>query len=121
MHQPDLTVLSTLCNCSGLWQSTAPLRISSVSAWRRHVNIDAGYAACAGDGFSRRAEDSILHGCIPVIIMDDVDEKFSTVVDYSKFSVRIAESDVAKVLAPFQRPSGSNNARLMPHQGLICK
>ena len=50
-----------------------------------------------GDGFSRRAEDSILHGCIPVIIMDDVDEKFSTVVDYSKFSVRIAEKDVAKV------------------------
>ena len=49
-----------------------------------------------GDGFSRRAEDSILHGCIPVIIMDDVDEKFSTVVDYSKFSVRIAEKDVAK-------------------------
>ena len=51
----------------------------------------------AGDGFSRRAEDSILHGCIPVIIMDDVDEKFSTVVDYSKFSVRIAEKDIAKV------------------------
>jgi len=50
-----------------------------------------------GDGFSRRAEDSILHGCIPVIIMDDVEEKFSTIVDYSNFSVRIAEQDIAKV------------------------
>ena len=51
----------------------------------------------AGDGFSRRAEDAILHGCLPVIIMDDVDEKFSNVVDYEAFSVRIAERDVDKV------------------------
>ncbi len=29
--------------------------------------------------------------------MDDVEEKFSTIVDYSKFSVRIAEQDIAKV------------------------
>ena len=50
-----------------------------------------------GDGWSRRAEDAILHGCIPVIIMDNVDEKFSTVVDYSKFSVRILEKDIPKV------------------------
>lgn len=26
----------------------------------------------AGDGWSSRAEDAILHGCIPLVIMDDV-------------------------------------------------
>ncbi len=27
---------------------------------------------CTGDGWSPRLEDAVLHGCIPVIIMDDV-------------------------------------------------
>ena len=44
-----------------------------------------------GDGFSTRAEDAILHGCVPVIIMDDVDPVFSTILDWPGFSVRIKE------------------------------
>ena len=27
---------------------------------------------CAGDGWSSRMEDALLHGCIPVIVMDQV-------------------------------------------------
>lgn len=45
----------------------------------------------AGDGFSTRAEDSILHECIPTIIMDNVDPVFSSILDWGSFSVRIAE------------------------------
>ncbi len=48
-------------------------------------------AAYAGDGFSPRAEDAILHGCLPVVIMDDVDPIFAFVLDWESFSVRIPE------------------------------
>ncbi len=45
----------------------------------------------AGDGFSPRAEDAILHGCLPVVIMDDVDPIFASILDWESFSVRIPE------------------------------
>ena len=45
----------------------------------------------AGDGWSPRAEDAVLHGCIPVVIKDDVDEVFASLLDWSTFSIRIAE------------------------------
>lgn len=51
----------------------------------------------SGDGWARRAEDAVLHGCIPVIIMDGVEEKFSGVVDYGAFSLRVPESDIEQV------------------------
>lgn len=44
-----------------------------------------------GDGWSPRAEDAISHGCIPVLIMDDVDPVFASVLDWPSFSIRIAE------------------------------
>lgn len=47
-----------------------------------------------GDGWSSRVDDSVRHGCIPVIIMDNVHMPFETVLDYSLFAVRVAESDV---------------------------
>ena len=44
-----------------------------------------------GDGFSSRAEDAVLQGCLPVVIMDDVEPTFSNILDWSAFSIRIAE------------------------------
>lgn len=44
-----------------------------------------------GDGWSGRAEDSILHGCIPVVIMDDVDPVFATALQWERFSIRVKE------------------------------
>eukprot|EP00798_Chlamydomonas_sp_ICE-L_P028399 gene28399-31534_t len=49
-----------------------------------------------GDGWSARAEDAILHGCIPFVIMDNVHAVFESVLDWSKFSIRINESDIAR-------------------------
>lgn len=49
------------------------------------------WVADAGDGFSPRAEDSVLHGCVPVVIMDTVDPVFSSILEWSAFSIRIAE------------------------------
>ena len=47
--------------------------------------------ACAGDGWSPRAEDAILHGCIPVVIQDNVDPVFATLLDWPSFSLRYKE------------------------------
>lgn len=47
---------------------------------------------CAGDGWSARAEDSILHGCVPVLVMDYVQPIWDGVLDWDSFSVRIAVS-----------------------------
>ena len=47
------------------------------------------HALHAGDGFSARAEDSVLHGCIPVVVaMDNVHAAFEGALDWSKFGVR---------------------------------
>ena len=57
------------------------------SVWAEYLHPQRS----AGDGYSSRAADSILNGCIPVVIMDDVDACFETVLDWSLFSVRVPE------------------------------
>uniref|UniRef100_A0A7S0VHX0 EGF-like domain-containing protein n=1 Tax=Polytomella parva TaxID=51329 RepID=A0A7S0VHX0_9CHLO len=55
-----------------------------------------------GDGWSYRLEDSILHGSIPVIIMDDVDVVFQSVLDFDRIGIRILEKDLDQVLERVQ-------------------
>ncbi|PNH08222.1 putative glucuronoxylan glucuronosyltransferase F8H [Tetrabaena socialis] len=57
----------------------------------RHFNA-------ASDGWSPRLEDSILHGCIPVIIMDGVQAVFETILDLPSFSIRIAQKDMTRII-----------------------
>ncbi|KAK9909083.1 hypothetical protein WJX75_006916 [Coccomyxa subellipsoidea] len=47
-----------------------------------------------GDGWSPRAEDAMLHGCVPVVINDGVDQVFATVLDWEDFAVQIPESEM---------------------------
>ncbi|KAG2488200.1 hypothetical protein HYH03_013194 [Edaphochlamys debaryana] len=51
-----------------------------------------------GDGWSPRMEDAVLHGCIPVIIMDQVQVVYESILDVPSFSVRVAEKDLASVI-----------------------
>eukprot|EP00850_Spirogloea_muscicola_P024232 SM000505S17661 [mRNA] locus=s505:112:3996:+ [translate_table: standard] len=51
-----------------------------------------------GDGFSARMEDAILHGCIPVIVQDGIHLPYENFLDYSSFTVRIAEEDICKLV-----------------------
>jgi Exostosin family len=53
--------------------------------------------ALPGDGWSARFEDSVLHGCIPVIIMDNVHVPFESILETEKFSVRLAQKDISKL------------------------
>lgn len=63
-----------------------------------HIKGDDGYnellrsaafcGAMPGDGYSARLEDSIINGCIPVIIQDFVHLAFETYLDYDAFTIR---------------------------------
>ncbi|EFN55367.1 hypothetical protein CHLNCDRAFT_52572 [Chlorella variabilis] len=50
-----------------------------------------------GDGFSPRFEDAVQHGCLPVIIQDEVHLAFESIIDYRKFVVRIQQKDMERV------------------------
>ncbi|GAX80494.1 hypothetical protein CEUSTIGMA_g7932.t1 [Chlamydomonas eustigma] len=50
-----------------------------------------------GDGWSSRAEDAVLHGCIPVVIMDEVHTIFESLLDWDLFSVRIKENQIERL------------------------
>jgi hypothetical protein len=50
----------------------------------------------AGDGYSARYVDAILHGCIPVVVMDNVTEVFETILDWRQYAIRLKQSDIEK-------------------------
>lgn len=52
-----------------------------------------------GDGWSGRAEDAILHGCIPVIVQDSVHAPFESVLDFEAFSLRVSEQQLDRLAA----------------------
>ncbi|KXZ53464.1 hypothetical protein GPECTOR_7g914 [Gonium pectorale] len=72
-----------------------------------------------GDGWSARTEDAVLHGCIPVIIMDDVQLKFESVLEVDSFSVRIAESEAANVLDVLQAIPPKRIRSMQAHLGQV--
>ncbi|XP_043711978.1 uncharacterized protein LOC122660809 [Telopea speciosissima] len=51
-----------------------------------------------GDGWSGRMEDSILHGCIPVVIQDGIYLPYENVLNYDSFAVRIREDDIPNLI-----------------------
>ncbi|KAI7997999.1 putative glucuronosyltransferase Os01g0926700 [Camellia lanceoleosa] len=57
-----------------------------------------------GDGWSGRMEDSILQGCIPVVIQDGIYLPYENMLNYESFAVRIHEDeipDLIKILRGF--------------------
>ncbi len=55
-----------------------------------HVSPFPGHVH-TGDGWSARAEDAVLHGCIPLVIMDGVHAVFEGILDWDSFSIRIKQ------------------------------
>ena len=51
-----------------------------------------------GDGFSNRFEDSVLHGCIPVIAgQDGIEMPFSSVLDMDLFTLRVDRAELKHI------------------------
>ncbi|KAI8558984.1 hypothetical protein RHMOL_Rhmol04G0138900 [Rhododendron molle] len=51
-----------------------------------------------GDGWSGRMEDSMLQGCIPVVIQDGIYLPYENVLNYESFAVRIGEDDIPELI-----------------------
>lgn len=51
-----------------------------------------------GDGWSGRFEDSILQGCIPVVIQDGIFLPFENMLNYESFAVRIREDEIPNLI-----------------------
>lgn len=47
-----------------------------------------------GDGWTGRAEDAVLHGCIPVIMIKGVHMPYENIIKWEQFSLHINEYDV---------------------------
>lgn len=47
--------------------------------------------------WSRRLFDSIMLGCIPVIIADGIELPFEHILDYSKFTLKVLERDIREL------------------------
>ncbi|KAJ4806234.1 exostosin family protein [Rhynchospora pubera] len=56
-----------------------------------------------GDGWSGRMEDSMLNGCIPVIIQDGIFLPYENVLNYNSFAVRILEDDIPNLVSILQQ------------------
>ncbi|KAG1658533.1 hypothetical protein FOA52_008419 [Chlamydomonas sp. UWO 241] len=111
-------------------------RLSHTHEWRKMHNILIGTGAeypgdysmhlarskfclvLPGDGYSGRAEDAIMHGCIPVIVMDNVHAVLEGVLDWLQFSVRIAEADIERTPEII---SGISDAQILAMQKAITK
>lgn len=66
-------------------------RLRSLHDHARSLRIQPPTNVCAGDGWSARAEDAILHGCIPLVIQDNVMVVFEQLLEWDAFALRIAE------------------------------
>ena len=55
--------------------------------------------AFPGDGWSGGISSAVFAGCVPVIVMDGIEFPFENVLNYSAFSIRIAEKDVPRLPA----------------------
>ncbi|CAK9157198.1 unnamed protein product [Ilex paraguariensis] len=51
-----------------------------------------------GDGWSGRMEDSILQGCIPVIIQDGIFLPYENVLNHEIFTIRIREDEIPNMI-----------------------
>ncbi|KAG2431439.1 hypothetical protein HXX76_009454 [Chlamydomonas incerta] len=81
--------------------------------YSEHLARSVFCVVAPGDGYSGRGEDAVLHGCIPLIIMDGVHAVFESIIDWSAFSIRIAESAVNEQLPQFLKSISPAQIELM--------
>ncbi|KAL1821056.1 hypothetical protein ACET3Z_015925 [Daucus carota] len=81
-------------------QHADDVTVTSVRSDNYHKDL-ASSVFCGvmpGDGWSGRMEDSILQGCIPVIIQDGIFLPYENVLNYKSFSVRIKEDEIPSMI-----------------------
>ncbi|XP_012567804.1 uncharacterized protein [Cicer arietinum] len=71
-----------------------------------------------GDGWSGRMEDSVLQGCIPVIIQDGIFLPYENVLNYDNVVVRIPEEELPNMINILR---GINNTKIDLMQANVQK
>ena len=74
--------------------------------------------APAGYGFSSRQYECVLVGCVPVVIQDDVDMAFESILPWRRFSVRLRFDDIPILPQLLAKIPARHVARL--RRGLGC-
>ncbi|KAI8474753.1 MAG: exostosin-like glycosyltransferase [Monoraphidium minutum] len=90
-------------------------KVAKAQRWRERYNISVGgydeiegdYSellarsvfclVAAGDGWSARFDDAMLHGCIPVVVIDKVVGPWGHQLRWQAFSVRVAQADTPRL------------------------
>ncbi|KAG2437024.1 hypothetical protein HYH02_011455 [Chlamydomonas schloesseri] len=70
-------------------------------SYSEHLARSTFCVVAPGDGWSARAEDAILHGCIPLVIMDGVHAVLEGIIEWDAFAIRIREEAVNEDLPKF--------------------
>ncbi|XP_041028569.1 uncharacterized protein LOC121268379 isoform X2 [Juglans microcarpa x Juglans regia] len=81
-------------------QHTEDVIVTPLRSENYHEDL-AGSVFCGvfpGDGWSGRMEDSILQGCIPVVIQDGIFLPYENVLNYESFAVRISENEIPNLI-----------------------
>ncbi|PNW76519.1 hypothetical protein CHLRE_11g467660v5 [Chlamydomonas reinhardtii] len=63
-----------------------------VGDYSDHLARSVFCAVVPGDGYAMRFEDAVLHGCLPLVIMDRTHAVFESILDIDGFSLRISEA-----------------------------
>lgn len=74
--------------------------VTSVRSEDYHEDLSSSVfcGVLPGDGWSGRMEDSILQGCIPVVIQDGIFLPYENVLNYESFAVRIGEDEIPNLI-----------------------
>ncbi|CAA6667335.1 unnamed protein product [Spirodela intermedia] len=88
---------------------------SRASDYYKELSSSVFCGVFPGDGWSGRMEDSILQGCIPVVIQDGIFLPYENVLNYESFAVRIndageREIGLAEVYVPRFHHAGGGAA-----------
>ncbi|KAI4300757.1 hypothetical protein L6164_034095 [Bauhinia variegata] len=81
-------------------QHTEDVIVTNVRSENYHLDIATSVfcGVLPGDGWSGRMEDSILQGCIPVVIQDGIFLPHENVLNYDSFAVRIGEEEIPNLI-----------------------
>ncbi|EPS66708.1 adenylosuccinate synthetase, partial [Genlisea aurea] len=80
------------------WQEDVMVLSKRSDNYQEELSSSIFCGVFPGDGWSGRMEDSILHGCIPVIIQDGIYLPYENVFDLESFGVRISEDDIPNMI-----------------------
>ena len=77
-----------------------------------HLSASTFCGVLPGWGWSGRMEDAVLHGCIPVILQDEIHTPWESVLDAAAFSLRVSRVEMPSLLQTLRAVPPERVARM---------